>query len=218
MPAALLRPLCSEATTAHPRLTPPQEGRDISSAPTCLHLSPSAKQRIGMMLPVFGLMFVWSLSIGASIQATERRNEGQEVFTPTPQPQITPREENVPDVFAMTSWNISKAFFEVVVNWTDSPGDDWNQNSRINWHASSLATGEEVVQRVPCTEGWGAVIECTLPGSDTVPTFCFKEQNPTRAACTMCVAQLIDSCVRAGAEEEDDVFVTEDCQCGGGPP
>jgi hypothetical protein len=150
-----------------------------------------------MMLLVVGLMFLGSLFIGASIQAAESRIEVVSVE------RTDARGENT---------------LEVVVNRIDSPGDGRNQNWRIDWHASSLATGEGVMQRVPCTEGWGAVIECTLPGSDSVPTFCFKEQNHTRAACMMCVAQLIDSCVRAGAEEEDDVFVTEDYQCGGGPP
>jgi hypothetical protein len=150
-----------------------------------------------MMLLVIGLMFVGSLFIGASIQAQERRMEVVSV--------------ECHDARCENS-------LELAVNRIDSLRYGWSQNLRINWYASSLATGEEVMQRGPCSEGWGAVIECTLPGRDTVPTFCFKEQNLTRAACTMCVAQLIDSCVRAGAEEEDDVFVIEDCQCGGGPP
>jgi hypothetical protein len=129
-------------------------------------------------------------------------------FTSIPQVQVTPRGGDFPDVFAVTTRNVNRTSFEVVVYRIDLLGDGWNQHLRIDWHASSSATGG-VVQPVPCTTGWDAIVQCTSDDPNIPPKFdnCPADQNPTFDDCKRCVASLIGACMGIA-------FESTLCACG----
>jgi hypothetical protein len=56
-------------------------------------------------------------------------------FGTIPKVNVTPRGENFPDVFAVTTRNISTTSFQVNVYRVDSAGGIWGQNLKLDWFA-----------------------------------------------------------------------------------
>ena len=98
------------------------------------------------------------------------------------------------------------------VKWTSGPpGPAYRDAKHWSW-----APSEAPVPPEPCRfGGFGATISCTIPGKEEPDRIsCFRENNPTVAACEACVSNVIASCARQGAVEED-IFVSHPCQCSG---
>jgi hypothetical protein len=142
-------------------------------------------------------------------------------FTSPPRIQVTPKGENFPfpDVFAVTTRNVTTTAFEVSVFRVDGLGGGWGQNLQIDWSASVTTPDGGVVQLAPAQPcefgGWGAEVTCALPNiEDPQRIACTRGNNRTFEACQECVTRTINSCRAAGAEE-NDVFVSLPCQCSG---
>lgn len=110
-----------------------------------------------------------------------------------------------PDVFAITTRNVTRQSFDINVLRLDSYGDEWGQNLKIDWRAFNAG----VPQPHTCGLPWFVRVTCSIGGQDNETYDCNGGTGFNGLdRCNDCLTARTNSC------EERDGTASGQCGCG----